>query len=85
MKITVIGVLVFSFLSSAFASELKFTRYETVYEGNEINHEMVIGCVATKKACRTLALSQGFNTTRTVKDTARCPQAPKTLVCIVKH
>lgn len=32
-----------------------------------------------------LAHHQGYNTFRTMKDPARCPNRPKTLACIVKH
>lgn len=85
MKFSVIAAFVLSIMSSAFADQLNFTAYETVHGQDEVLHEMVIGCVATKKECRTLAHHQGYDTSRTVKDAARCPQKPKTLACIVKH
>lgn len=74
-----------SLMSSAFAEQMSYVNYETVYEQNEVLHEMVIGCVATKKDCRTMAHHQGYNTSRTMKDAARCPQRSKALACIVKH
>lgn len=76
---------IFAIMSSAFAEDISFENYDTAYEQNEIFHEMVIGCVATVNQCRTLAHHQGYNTSRTVKDAARCPQRTKSLACIVKH
>lgn len=71
--------------SAAQAAELSYITYETVYEENEILHEMMIGCVSTKNECRTLAHHQGYSTSRIQKDAVRCPKKPKTLACIVKH
>ena len=85
MKRTFFISFCWALMSSASAEQLSYVSYETVYEQNEVLHEMVIGCVASKKSCRTLALQQGYDTSRTIKDAARCPQKPKTLACIVKH
>jgi hypothetical protein len=74
-----------SLMSPVFAEESSYTRYEGVEEYEEITHDMMIGCVSSKRDCTTMAQQQGYNTSRTVKDTTRCPRSPKTLACIVKH
>lgn len=87
MKIAAVFVFVFftSLMPSVYAEESSYTSYESVEELEEINHEMMIGCVSSKRECTTMAHHQGYNTSRTVKDTLRCPRTPKTLACIVKH
>lgn len=72
-------------MSPVFAEESSYSIYEAVDESEEITHDMMIGCVSSKSECTTRAHHQGYNTSKTVKDTVRCPRSPKTLACIVKH
>lgn len=74
-----------SVISPVFADENSYTIYETVNESEDITHDMMIGCVSSKKECTTMAHHQGYNTSRAVKDTVRCPRNPNNLACIVKH
>lgn len=74
-----------SVIPPVFADETSSTIYETVNESEEITHYMMIGCVSSKRECKTMAHHQGYNTSRALKDTVRCPRNPNTLACIVKH
>lgn len=51
----------------------------------EMNHEMFLACVSSKKECTQMAHHEGYNVSKVVKDQARCPQRPKKLACIVQH
>lgn len=86
MKLSIIAMFAFVIgLSPSFAEETVMTAYDLIDQTEEIEHEMIIGCVSKKSECTTLAHHQGYNTSRTMKDAARCPNRPKTLACIVKH
>lgn len=73
------------FSMTAFADDQFYEEEEMAYELDSINHEMFLGCVATKAQCQSLATQQGLPVLKVVTDRARCPQRPKTKACIVQH
>lgn len=87
MRVLISSIFVLSTLLSTavFSFEENVYEVESEYEYDSILHDMFIGCAATKTECRQMAHHQGYTTSKTIKDRARCPQRPKTLACIVKH
>lgn len=84
------GLFAFAFLCimfsvPAFSDEQYFEEEELAYELDSINHEMFLGCVATRAQCQTLATQQGLPVLKVVTDRARCPQRPNVKACIVQH
>lgn len=73
------------FTTTAFSDDHYYDEEEMAYELDSINHEMFLGCVATRSQCQTLATQQGLPVLKVVTDRARCPQRPKTKACIVQH
>lgn len=61
-----------------------FLLFSSLAQAGYEYHEMMLGCVATKRECTTLARQRGYRPLRTVKDPARCSGA-KPRACIVFH
>lgn len=85
MRVLFLGLLLTTFSSAVFSMEESVSSYVSGSEEESILHEMFIGCAGTKAECRQMAHHEGFSTSKTIRDRARCPQRPKTLACIVKH
>ncbi len=85
MRVLILGLLLTTFSSAIFSMEETISSYVSSSEEESILHEMFIGCAGTKAECRQMAHHEGFSTSKTIRDRARCPQRSKSLACIVEH